>query len=163
VTAAELRTLVDGFYREKQALLLRQAAGAERVSSYDFNNSYQYVVNRAEAQVAWLRSALEDLGLPVPPREGSVTLPQGGRGAAAERAVIEDDARRAHEFVARWTPRVAEVTHARHRRMLEVVLGETIEQARFFDQMLEGRDDLLGRRHANVGTGGGVLAMRWRE
>jgi len=163
VTAAELRTLMDGFYREKQVLLLRHAAGAERVSSYDFNNTYQYVVNRAEAQVAWLRAALEDLGLPVPPREGSVTLPRAGRGAAAERAVIEDDARRARDFAGRWTPRVAEVTHARHRRMLEVVLGETLEQARFFDQMLEGRDDLLGRRHANIGTGGGVLATRWRE
>jgi hypothetical protein len=47
--------------------------------------------------------------------------------------------------------------------MLQVILGETAEHKRFFDQMLEGRDDLLGRRHANVGTGGGVLSTRWVE
>jgi hypothetical protein len=46
--------------------------------------------------------------------------------------------------------------------MLRLMLGETLEQKRFFDQALAGRLDLLGRRHATTGTGGGVLAQRWR-
>ena len=83
--------------------------------------------------------------------------------AAAEQAVIADDSRLMQAFIERWTPRVQSMANARHRRMLQVILGETAEHKRFFDQMLEGRDDLLGRRHANVGTGGGVLATRWVE
>jgi hypothetical protein len=163
VKAADLDALLEEFYREKQALVLRHVAGAAAVSGYDFNNTYQYVINRAETQLAWVRAALEELGRPVPPRAASIAPPQEGKGAARERAVIEGDARETRAFLDRWQPRVAAVTHARHRKMLELVLGETVEQARFFEQMLEGRDDLLGRRHANVGTGGGVLATRWRE
>ena len=30
-------------------------------------------------------------------------------------------------------------------------------------RLAAGRDDVLGRRHANVGTGGGVLPVRWME
>ena len=49
---------------------------------------------------------------------------------------------------------------------MNVVLGETLEHKRFFDQMLAGREDLLGRR-ANgpkvKGTGDGVLPVRWLE
>jgi hypothetical protein len=80
--------------------------------------------------------------------------------------LIEEDARDAGAFVSRWRDRVAALTHARHRNMMSVVLGETLEHKRFFDQMLAGRDDLLGRR-ANgpkvKGTGGGVLPVRWLE
>ena len=38
------------------------------------------------------------------------------------------------------------MTNARHRGMLRVILGETLEQKRFFEQGLAGRTDLLGRR-----------------
>ena len=41
--------------------------------------------------------------------------------------------------------------------MLNVILGETLEHKRFFDQALAGRADLLGRRADGAGTGGGVL------
>ena len=41
--------------------------------------------------------------------------------------------------------------------MLHVILGETLEHKRFFEQALAGRTDLLGRRADGAGTGGGVL------
>jgi hypothetical protein len=65
--------------------------------------------------------------------------------------------------VDRWRERVETVTHARHRGMLRVILGETIEQKRFFEQAHAGRDDLLGRRMDGAGTGDGVLPTRWVE
>ena len=54
--------------------------------------------------------------------------------------------------------------HARHRAMLRVVLGETREQQRFFEQALAGRTDLLGRRgSAAAPAKGDVLPARWIE
>jgi hypothetical protein len=48
--------------------------------------------------------------------------------------------------------------------MLRVILGETLEQKRFFDQALAGRTDLLGRRGEEVGPRvGEVLSTRWIE
>ena len=47
--------------------------------------------------------------------------------------------------------------------MMGVIIGETLEQKRFFDQILAGRDDLLGRRSngpGSPGTGDGVLARQ---
>ncbi len=67
-------------------------------------------------------------------------------------------------FVERWKPRVAAMKHARHRGMLQVILGETLEQQRFFEQALAGRTDLLGERSAQVGKRvGAVLPTRWLE
>ena len=47
--------------------------------------------------------------------------------------------------------------------MLNVILGETLEHKRFFEQAVAGRTDLLGRRAEGAGTGGGVLPIRWIE
>jgi hypothetical protein len=47
--------------------------------------------------------------------------------------------------------------------MLKVILGETLEHKRFFDQALAGREDLLGRRADGAGTEGYVLPTRWVE
>ena len=52
-------------------------------------------------------------------------------------------------------------TNARLRTLLRLVLGETLEQKRFFDQALAGRTDLLGRRADGAGTKGAVLPTRW--
>lgn len=163
MTFAELTGLLQEFHREKTALLAEHVAAASAVGSYDFNNAYQYVINREETHVSWLRTALEELGVPVADRSASPEASRADAGKDAERGLIAEDQRRARAFVDRWTPRVGAMTNARHQKMLRVILGETLEQIRFFDQMLEGRDDLLGRRHANVGTGGGVLPARWRE
>ena len=48
--------------------------------------------------------------------------------------------------------------------MLRVVLGETLEQKRFFEQARAGRTDLLGRRSEAAGVRvGSVLSTRWIE
>ena len=47
--------------------------------------------------------------------------------------------------------------------MLNVILGETMEHRRFFEQAVAGRTDLLGSRAEGAGTGGGVLPTRWIE
>lgn len=56
------------------------------------------------------------------------------------------------------------MTNARHRLMLQVILGETLEQQRSFEQALAGRTDLLGVRGAHASPAVGVvLSSRWTE
>jgi hypothetical protein len=162
VKSVDLRSLLQEFYRDKLALRNRHVAAARLISSYEINNTYQYIVNRDELQLTWLRSIITEFGgaldeLPEP----EVRLQ--GKGLDAERAVMQEDRDLSQQFVDRWRDRVESVGHARHRGMLRVILGETVEQKRFFDQALAGREDLLGRRPDGVGTGGGVLPTRWLE
>jgi len=168
---SDLLTLLQEFYRDKLTLLLRHEAAAREVGQYDVNNAYQYIINREDVQLSWLASAIRQLG-GTPP-----DVADGGRGAAgathakrrderaqAARRVIEEDVREAQEFVDRWRPRVAGLTNARHAKMLQVILGEALEQKRFFEQALAGRTDLLGRRADVLGPSHGeVLATRWIE
>jgi hypothetical protein len=87
-----------------------------------------------------------------------------GKAAAAAQAIFTEDGHDAQRFVDRWRPRIDEMDNARHARMLRVILGETLEQKRFFDQALAGRQDLLGRRGEQVGPSHGeVLPSRWIE
>ena len=162
VTSAELKALLQDFYRDKLALRNRHVAAARLIGSYEINNTYQYIVNRDDVQVSWLRNALVELGadpVAVPEPEIRAT----GKGSDAQRAILTEDRDLCQQFLDRWRPRVETMTQARHRGMLGVVLGETKEQKRFFEQALAGRDDLLGRRPDGVGTGGGVLPNRWME
>lgn len=146
------------FYREKLEALVRHIAGARLVPQYDANNTYQYIVNREETQLAWLRSAIMDLGGPVPP-----DMSEPSRAGKAE-TVFDEDARAARAFLDRWQPRVEALTHARHKGMLRVILGETLEQERFFEQARAGRTDLLGVRTEKAGKlVGAVLPTRWLE
>ena len=154
--------LLQEFFREKAALFYRHQAGAELVSAYDGNNAYQYVLAREDAHLEWLRRAIVESGGVADESATDVTLPAGGSADAA-RAVADDDARTAGEFLARWQPRVATMTQARDRKMLELVLGEVAEHQRFFAQAAGGSADLLGRRPESAGTGGGVLPRRWVE
>jgi len=56
------------------------------------------------------------------------------------------------------------MSNARHAKMLRVILGEVLEQKRFFEQALAGRTDLLGRRADVLGPShGDVLPSRWIE
>ena len=85
----------------------------------------------------------------------------GGEFAGRCRTHDETDA-----FVAKWRPRTDDITNARHRTMLQVILGETLEQKRFFDQVAAGNEDSLGRRSngpGSPGTGNGVMGVRWIE
>jgi len=151
------------FYGDKLAALLRHQAGARLIGQYDVNNTYQYVVNREETQLTWLRQAITELGGSVetgvePVRQAS------GAGTARDRVVVEEDIRDAQAFVDRWRPRVQALSNARHRTMLGVILGETLEQKRFFEQAHAGNVDLLGKRTDDVGPRvGHVRATRWIE
>jgi hypothetical protein len=167
VTTTPTPTLVstlEAFHKDKLTLRQRNVAVARLVSDYHFNNTYQYVISREDVHLSWIEAAIADLG-GTPSDVSEPTLPALGRKASFL-PLVEQDARDAEAFVARWRPRLAEVGNARHRNMMQVVLGETLEQKRFFDQMLAGRNDLLGRR-ANgpgpEGTGNGVLPVRWIE
>src|SRR5262249_17264577 len=160
---SDLLTLLQDFYREKLTALLRHEDGARRISQYDANNTYQYIINREETQLTWVAAAITELGgTPADGAQPGRTVT--GQGADAARAVLADDARDAQSFVDRWKPRVAAMTNARHAKMLRVILGEVLEQKRFFEQALAGRTDLLGRR-ADVlePAKGDVLPTRWVE
>jgi hypothetical protein len=159
----ELLSLLQEFYRDKLVELLRHQAGARLVGQYDANNTYQYILNREETQLSWLAKAIVDLGGTIPGDEPEPTR-ASGRGKAVSNAVLDEDARGARAFVDRWRPRVESMANARHRGMLRVILGETLEQQRFFEQALAGETDLLGKRTAEVGPRvGEVLPSRWIE
>jgi len=157
----DLLVLLQDFYRDKLSSVLRHTAHARVVSDYDANNTYQYIINREETELSWVAQAIVELGGEVP------TAPDdsgGDRTSADAPAVIEQDAREARAFVDRWRPRVDAMANARHRKMLNVILGEALEQKRFFEQALAGRHDLLGRRTEDVGPlVGKVLPTRWIE
>lgn len=162
MTATQLLALLREFYREKLVMRQRHVAAARYISHYDFNNAYQYVIAREDVQLNWLQDAIEDLGGEV---EG-VTEPEikpVAKGDPAQAELIAADRDAAQVFVDAWGPRLDAMPNARHRSMLRVILGETIEHKRFFDQALAGRTDLLGRRADGAGTGGGVLPVRWME
>jgi hypothetical protein len=158
------------FHRDKLAMLRRHQASARFVSDYDFNNTYQYVIAREDMHVSWVRDAILDAsgqtheaaaGQAEDATEPVVAV--SGKGIAAQGAVMAQDRDAAQAFVDKWRPRVAGLSHARHRTMLNVIVGETLEHKRFFEQAAAGRTDLLGRRMEGAGTGGGVLPVRWIE
>ena len=164
----ELRATLTEFAADRIALLQRHEAGARVVSHYDFNNTYQYVINREETQVAWLRDALAEVGGTLPGASSTLAVPATPKpskkpDATTFRGILEDDAQHLKRFVERWRDRVLAVTHARHRQMLGVILGESLEHQRLFEQAAAGFEDLLGRRTGGVARVGGVLPTRWVE
>jgi hypothetical protein len=161
VKPTDLLALLQELYRDKLALMRRHERAARMVSSYEFNNTYQYVIEREDTHLSWLRAALSGLDV-VPDDSGAVPdVSAPARGEAGARVLLESDAAAASEFLARWRPRVQAISHARHRKMLDLMLGEVAEHQRFFDMAAAGRNDLLGRRPDTAGTGGGVMSTRW--
>jgi len=157
----DLLVLLQEFYRDKLATTLRHEANARVVAQYDVNNTYQYIINREEVQLSWVAAAIADLGGQVPDHVDAASV-DGGKGDV--RPIFEGDAHEAQAFVDRWRPRIEAMTNARHRGMLRVILGETLEQKRFFEQALAGRTDLLGKRAEQLGPAiGEVLPTRWVE
>ena len=160
----ELLAILRDFHRDKLTLRQRHVAVARQVSQYDANNTYQYVINREDVHLSWLESAIVELeGTP-----DNVAEPPLTRLVWNESIVplVAQDARDTEAFVKRWRARLDEVTHARHRNMMNVILGETLEQKRSFEQIAAGREDVLGRRAngpGSPGTGGGVMGVRWIE
>jgi hypothetical protein len=160
VKPAELIDLLRECYRDKAALHERHLAAARLVTDYDFNNTYQYVINREEIQLQWLRDAIEDRGATVDEAPQAEVKSQG-RSKGAQLAIFKDDIAGAQAFIDKWTPRVDHMTNARNRSMLRVIVGETMEAKRFFEQMAGGRTDLLGRSADGARTTGAVLPVRW--
>ena len=159
----DLLPLLQEFHQEKLAALLRHQVGARLVGQYDINNTYQYIVNREETALSWVATAITELGGTVTD-QAEPTRKAEGRGPAVALHVFEEDVRDAQAFVDRWRPRVEAMTNARHAKMLRLVLGEVLEQKRFFEQALAGRTDLLGRRGEQLGPSHGhVLSSRWIE
>ncbi|NOT27413.1 MAG: hypothetical protein HOP16_15080 [Acidobacteria bacterium] len=164
----ELQEILTEFAADRVSLIERHEAGARVVSNYDFNNTYQYVIGREETHLTWLQSALDELGSPMPKASATIAVPAVEKGARAAdpkafRAILEDDATLLGEFVKRWRPRVDALTHARHRIMLDVVMGESREHQRLFEQAASGFEDVLGRRTADAVRRGSVLPARWME
>ena len=160
----DLLPLLQEFYREKLAMLLQHEAGARRVSQYDVNNTYQYIINRDETHLAWVGKAILELGGTVPAEAGPRDRGDGSKTPGGANALIREDATQADTFVAAWRPRLDGMTNKRHAKMLGVILGEALEQKRFFEQALAGRTDLLGRRGDQLEPShGDVLSSRWIE
>ncbi|HEX3644833.1 MAG TPA: hypothetical protein VHT95_04455, partial [Vicinamibacterales bacterium] len=159
----DLLPLLQEFHREKLAMMLRHQAGARLVGQYDANNTYQYVINREQTQLTWVATAIAELG-GTADDQAEPARPPSGKAAAAAQAIFTEDGQDAQRFVDRWRPRIDGMDNARHAKMLRVIIGETLEQKRFFDQALAGRHDLLGRRGEQVGPSyGEVLPSRWIE
>jgi hypothetical protein len=160
VKATELLALLRDFYRDKLAIRQRHVAVAKYVPDYDFNNTYQYVIAREDVQLNWLRDAVTDMGGAL---EDVVEPTIEGSGKDLQSQLIGEDRDAAQKFVDAWRPRLDAMPNARHRSLLRVILGETLEHKRFFQQALAGRSDLLGRRADGAGTPGAVLGVRWIE
>ena len=164
----DLKTLLSTFAAERLAVLQRLEAAARVVSHYDFNNTYQYVISRQETHVTWVQNALAEFAAPLPSPAAALPAPEApkvGKKAdvAAYRGILEDDAKSLAAFVERWRPRVDGMTHARHRLMLGVVLGESKEHQRLFEQAATGFEDVLGKRTPQAARVGAVLPTRWME
>jgi hypothetical protein len=152
--------LVREFHQDKLEMRQRHVSGARLVTDYNFNNTYQYIIAREDMHVRWLADAVTDLSGQVD-EPGVAPAHPKTKDRDAQRAVMTDDSAGAQRFLDKWRPRIDTLPNARHRTMLNVILGETLEHKRFFDLALAGRNDLLGRRADGAGTGDGVMAERW--
>jgi len=132
---------------------------ARHVGNLDLNNTYQYVIAREETHLSWIRAAIEELGGIVVDEDKEPVLE--ARTPDAVVALIREDAALADRIVQAWRPKVESVSNARHRSMLRVLLGETMEHKRFFEQAVAGREDLLGRRMDAGPRRGAVIDRRW--
>ncbi len=156
-----LQRLVD-VYAAKSALRRRHVAVACLAGQYSVNNTYQYVIAREDQHLAWIGDAILDMGGAVPPIPPAEVLGPA-KSEEAVRGLAGEDARAILAFIAEWRPRFADISNARHRLMLNLMLGEMQEQARLFEQAAAGQLDLLGRRTGGPRTPGSVLPARWVE
>ncbi len=158
-TTLLLADLIRDFLIERTSLLMRHEDVAQQVPDYDINNAYQYIVAREETHLSWLQHALLDLGaaLPADPARQVVAVGKGD----AWKTLASEDARANARFVDQWRAKVDEVSNARHKGMLKVVLGEMLEHKRLFDQAAEGRKDLIGSSLAINDHSGVVMGARW--
>ena len=158
--ATAFSNLIRDVYLERVSLLMRHEDVAQLVTDYDINNAYQYIIAREQTHLSWLQHALLDLGAPLvndPPR-GPVLSAKGD----AWKALAGDDARSTAQFVEKWRAEDRQrVSNARHKGMLKVILGESLEHKRLFDQAAVGRKDLIGTSLDINDHSGDVMTSRW--
>ena len=157
VSPAELKTFLNDFHRETLELFKARQTNAQSVAAYDANNGYQQVLGRQEVHLQWLRDAIAALGGTAADSPDQVS---GKVSRETARSIIDADAADQKRFVDRWTPQVAAVTNARHRKLLELILGEMTEHLRVLQQAAESRADLLGRHSDGKVLRGSVMAAR---
>lgn len=162
--STDLLATLRELHRDKLTLRERHVAVARHVDHYDFNNTYQYAINREDVHLAWLEAAIRELG-GTPDSVPAVDLPSPGKSGKtnAFTGLVQEDARTAEALVARWRPRVDGIANIRHAKMVSVILGETLEHQRFFAQIALGNEQVLGQRMPGAGTGNGVMGVRWVE
>ena len=165
MSAPDLQALLRDFYLERLALLMQHESAARYVSDYDVNNGYQYVINREETHVSWLQHALLDVGIAIPPDppRPDIKPTRKGKGNEAVLELTRNDATANQRFVEKWRDGVEQVTNARHKGMLRVILGEMLEHRRLFEQAADGRTDIIGTHLAINERRGKVLDTRWVE
>ena len=158
--AQPLAELIRDCYLERVRLLTRHEDVAQVITDYDINNAYQYIIAREQTHLSWLQHALLDLGagLADDPARGAAIAPVKGD---AWKSLCSEDARGNAQFVDTWRPKVDTVTNARHKGMLKVILGETLEHKRLFDQAAAGRKDLIGTSLEINDHSGNVMTARW--
>jgi hypothetical protein len=159
VSAPDLADLIRDFYLERVALLMRHEDVAVTITDYDINNAYQYIIAREQTHLSWLQHALLDLGAPMPedPARAAAPAVKGD----AWKPLAADDAKANIQFVEKWRPRMETITNARHKGMLNVILGEMLEHKRLFDQAAEGRRDLIGKSLDINDHSGKVMTARF--
>jgi hypothetical protein len=157
VSPVELLKFLNNFHRETLELFKARQTNAQSVAAYDANNGYQQVLGRQEVHLQWLRDAIATLGGTV---ADSLDQVSGKASRETAKSIIDADAANQRSFIERWTPHVAAVTNARHRKLLELILGEMKEHLRVLQQASESRDDLLGRHSDGKILRGTVMAAR---
>ena len=160
MTPQTLAEVIREFYLERVKMLTRHEDVAAVITDYDINNAYQYIIAREQTHLSWLQHAMLDLGagLADDPARGAAISPVKGD---AWKGLSAADATANAKFVDAWRARVDDVTHARHKGMLKVILGETLEHKRLFDQAAAGRKDLIGKSLEINDHSGDVMASRW--
>jgi hypothetical protein len=159
VNPKALVALLQNFHHDTLQLMLARQANARSVAVYDANNAYQQVLGRQDVHVRWIADAIEALGGSVGEvPSGEVPNPIAQKNQSAQ--LLEQDAEAQRVFLDRWAPQVAAVTHARNRKLLDLILGEMREHQRVFQQGTEGRTDLLGRHTDGKVLSGSVMAAR---
>ena len=157
MSPAELLAFLEDFHRETLELFKARQTNAQSVAAYDANNGFQQVLGRQEAHLQWLRDAIAALGATV---ADSLDQVSGKASPETAKSIIDADAANQKAFIDRWAPRVAMVTNARHRKMLELILGEMTEHLRVLQQAADSRADLLGRHSDGKVLRGSVMAAR---
>ena len=159
VTPADLLSLLQECYGDVLDLVQARQVHARSVTDYNANNAYQQVLGRQDVHLQWLSDAIVGLGGQVPSPGQSQEDAVSARGED-ESAQAASDVRNQRSFVERWQPRVNGVTNARHRKMIELIMGEMREHLRVLEQAAAGRSDVLGRHADGKVLRGTVLAAR---